>query len=194
MTDRKEYYKKYNKNRKNRKEYFKEYFKLHPRIEYQREYRKTEAYKNSIKKYRSTEKAKQIQRKNNLINSPKRKSEEFRKKDRIYIANRLKTNVQFKLSNRLRQRINFALRKCYKSGSAVRDLGCSIPELKIWLENKFQPGMDWDNWSLFGWHIDHKIPLKNFDLTNREQFLQAVHYTNLQPMWAEENLKKGAKY
>lgn len=80
-----------------------------------------------------------------------------------------------------------------KSGSAIRDLGCSMEELKVYLESKFQPGMSWDNYSFTGWHIDHIIPLSSFDLTDPEQFKQACHYTNLQPLWAEDNFKKSNK-
>jgi hypothetical protein len=72
-------------------------------------------------------------------------------------------------------------------------LGCTIPELKFYLESKFQPEMTWDNWSYEGWHIDHIIPLDSFDLSNKEEFLKACHYTNLQPLWAEENFKKNNK-
>ena len=59
--------------------------------------------------------------------------------------------------------------------------------------------MVWDNWGtqkIDGpkkWHLDHVIPLAQFDLTDRDQFLKAVHYTNLQPLWAEENVAKGSK-
>ena len=77
------------------------------------------------------------------------------------------------------------------SCSAVRDLGCAVEELKKHLESKFQPGMTWKNQGL--WHIDHVRPLASFDLTERAQFLQACHYTNLQPLWAAENLKKAAR-
>ena len=108
-----------------------------------------------------------------------------------YTANRKKTDPQFKLSILLRTRLCGALINNQKKGSAIRDLGCTISELKAYLESKFQEGMSWDNWNLYGWHIDHIIPLSHFDLTDRDQFLKACHYTNLQPMWAEDNLRKG---
>ena len=107
--------------------------------------------------------------------------------------NKHKTNVQFKLSINLRNRLNDALKNNYKSVSAVRDLGCTVEELKKYLESKFSPGMTWDNWTIDGWHIDHIKPLSSFDLTDRNQLLEACHYTNLQPLWAKDNLSKGAK-
>jgi hypothetical protein len=54
--------------------------------------------------------------------------------------------------------------------------------------------MSWQNWTTDGWHLDHKIPLAKFDLTNREQFLQAAHYTNYQPLWAQANLAKHTRF
>ena len=105
--------------------------------------------------------------------------------------NRTKIDIQYKLSRRLRNRLYCALQGNFKNGSAVKDLGCSIDELKTHLESKFHSGMTWDNWSFEGWHIDHIKPLASFDLTDRKQLLLACHYTNLQPLWAIDNLSKG---
>ena len=70
-------------------------------------------------------------------------------------------------------------------------MGCDLKFLIRFLEDQFQEGMSWDNWSRDGWHLDHIIPLDAFDLTDIEEQKKALHYTNLQPLWAEENLKKG---
>jgi hypothetical protein len=102
-------------------------------------------------------------------------------------------DVTYRLAGNLRKRLGRAIRIGSKSGSAVRDLGCSIEELKRHLESRFQPGMTWENWSLRGWHIDHVRPLASFDLSDREQFLAAAHHTNLQPMWAIENIVKSGR-
>ena len=107
--------------------------------------------------------------------------------------NRFKSDIQYKLTKNLRNRLYSSIKDDYKTGSAVRDLGCSIDELKVYLESKFQPGMSWDNWNCNGWHIDHIKPLSSFDLTDRNQFLQACHYTNLQPLWAKDNICKRDK-
>ena len=72
-------------------------------------------------------------------------------------------------------------------------IGCSIPEFKFYIEGKFSDGMTWENYGYHGWHLDHIIPLAFYDLSNREQFLKAVHYTNLQPLWARDNFAKSGK-
>jgi hypothetical protein len=146
-----------------------------------------ETNQDKIKAYRKANKEK-LSTYNKIYNKVKRnKINEYKK-------NREKTNILYKLSMRLRSRLNSAIKNNYKSGSAVKDLGCTIDELKIYLESKFHPGMTWDNWGIYGWHIDHIKPLICFDLTNREQLLQAVHYTNLQPLWAKDNLSKNRNF
>ena len=113
------------------------------------------------------------------------------KKMKYYYEN--KNNVSFKIANNIRVRLRRALKNNQKVGSAVKDLGCSVEELKCYLESMFDLDMSWDNCGLHGWHIDHIKPLSSFDLSNREELLKACHYTNLQPLWAKDNLTKGNK-
>jgi hypothetical protein len=107
---------------------------------------------------------------------------------RKYQAKRLKEDINYRLSRNLRIRINKVLRKNKKQGSAIKDLGCTIAELKTHLELRFIDGMSWSNYGK--WEVDHIKPLSKFDLTKREEFLIACHYTNLQPIWREDNIKK----
>ena len=96
-----------------------------------------------------------------------------------------------RLSRILRNRFNLAVKNNARAGSAVRDLGCTINELKQHLADKFTAGMSWDNYGK--WEIDHKVPLAAFDLSDRQQVLIACHYTNLQPLWKIDNRNKGQK-
>lgn len=115
-----------------------------------------------------------------------------REKCKSYDRNRSRPQ-EYMLALRLRQRLYAALRNQYRNGSAVRDLGCSIHEFKLYIESKFQSGMSWSNYGRTGWHIDHIKPLASFNLSNKAELRAAVHYTNLQPMWALDNLKKADK-
>jgi hypothetical protein len=72
-------------------------------------------------------------------------------------------------------------------------LGCSINDCKTHIESKFKLGMTWENYGHKTWHIDHIIPYSFFDLSDEEQVKKCFHYTNLQPLWAEENYKKRDK-
>ena len=124
----------------------------------------------------------------------KENADRFREHNRIYVLNRTRTDIGYKLAHNLRDRLRTAVKREYKVGSAVRDLGCTVEYLKQHIESQFESGMSWDNYGQFGWHIDHIKPLDSFDLTNRSQLLQACNYTNLRPLWWNENLSKGAKY
>jgi hypothetical protein len=112
---------------------------------------------------------------------------------RAYQTRRCKTDLQYKLSRSLRTRMNLALRRKVKPGSTIKALGVPISDLIKYLETKFLPGMTWSNHGLKGWHIDHIKPLSSFDLTDPNQFKKAAHYTNLQPLWACDNIAKGSR-
>ncbi len=119
-------------------------------------------------------------------------------KQKIYrrINNHLATNPQAKLGNRIRAYVGNVLKKrCgFKEESFHELVGCSTDALKAHLEAQFQPGMTWDNWTVNGWHIDHVRPLASFDLSNKAQRLEAFHFLNLKPEWADVNRSKSSFY
>jgi hypothetical protein len=104
-----------------------------------------------------------------------------------------KTDPKYKIPRILRARLGMAIKKIHKSSSSVVLLGCSIEQCRLHIESLFQPGMTWENHGNNGWHVDHIIPCAAFDLTDPEQQKLCFHYTNLQPLWAEENRKKWDK-
>ena len=104
---------------------------------------------------------------------------------------RIKNDICFKIACRLRTRIYKAIKRKASSSKAINFLGCSIDFLKGYLEGKFVDGMTWENYGK--WHIDHIFPCCNFDLSNPEQQKECFHYTNLQPLWAIDNMKKGGR-
>jgi len=110
-----------------------------------------------------------------------------------YHKQRIKKDVLFKLKILLRSRFISAFKNRCKTGSAIKLLGCSVDELKKYLELKFLEGMNWKNHEKNGWHIDHIKPFASFNLTNPEQQAKVCHYTNLQPLWAIDNYKKNSK-
>jgi hypothetical protein len=101
-----------------------------------------------------------------------------------------KTDINWILRKRLRGRLQKALKGIIKSKKTMELLGVPhLDFLKTYLECKFKEGMTWENRHL--WHIDHIIPCSSFDLTKPEEQAKCFHYTNLQPLWASENLSKG---
>lgn len=110
------------------------------------------------------------------------------------VRRRYRTDQLFKLSCILRARFQLAFKNNNKSGSVVRDLGCSIEFLKQYLESKFYPNpitneqMTWDNYG--DWEIDHIKPFCHFDLTDKNQVLIVCNYSNLQPLWPSDHVRK----
>lgn len=113
-------------------------------------------------------------------------------KDKINKNRRIRyhTDINYRVKENLRRRLNLALNKNIKSESTSKLLGCSIEKLKEHLESQFTEGMTWDNYGFYGWHVDHIKPCVSFDLSDPEEQHKCFHYTNLQPLWAEENRVK----
>jgi len=124
----------------------------------------------------------------NYNSSPKRKQQV-----RDYIRHKRKNNTHFKLTDNLRRRINYAISSGKKNDHTIKLLGCSIEYFKKYIESLWSDGMNWGNYGMFGWHLDHIIPCANFDLSDEEQQKKCFHYTNIQPLWAKDNWSKGAK-
>lgn len=104
-----------------------------------------------------------------------------------YSTQRLKTDILFKLKRNVRIRINKFLKNKKNNSSDI--VGCSYLYLKEYLEKQFNSDMSWDNYG--DWHIDHIIPLSS--TKTEEDIYKLCHYTNLQPLLAEDNLKKSNK-
>jgi len=101
-------------------------------------------------------------------------------------------NIENKLAQVLRNKLWKSLKdqNTNKQNSALELVGCSKEELIEHIQSQFKRDMTWKNWSLNGWHIDHIRPISSFDLSDPAQQKECFHYTNLQPLWAIDNLKK----
>lgn len=121
-----------------------------------------------------------------------RRTDRYRKTRRNYIKKRMEDplfKLKYSIRNHLRQAVRLTGNK--KTKATFRILGCYIPELKAHLESLWLPGMSWDNYGYNGWHIDHKVPLASANTISELESL--CHYTNLQPLWKMDNLKKSNK-
>ena len=114
---------------------------------------------------------------------------------KLYKREQRKTNLNYKIKDVLRARVQSAIKKNSKFEKTLQMLGCSISYLKEYLKSQFQEGMSWDNHG-FGrdkWNIDHIMPCVSFDLSKLEEQRKCFHYSNMQPLWQPDNFKKGAK-
>jgi hypothetical protein len=172
---RKSYY-----NSEKNKERKRAYRQTEARKEYDRAFRKrpeTIAYQ---KAYQQTEKC--IASRNRYHKSDERKAAR---------RERRKTDLMYALTEKIRIRIFAAIKSGgYRKNSKTEQiLGCDYETAKLHLESKFSDGMTWENQGK--WHIDHIIPLASAQTEDR--LLELCHYTNLQPLWAKDNLSKGDK-
>lgn len=125
------------------------------------------------------------------VESRRRNADTVNARLRVWRRERLRSDPQFRISCNLRRRLAHACKNISRGKlSAVKDAGCTAEFLVEYIESKFDENMTWDNYGSY-WHIDHIKPLSAFDLTDDKQFLEACHYTNLQPLEARENIRKG---
>jgi len=117
----------------------------------------------------------------------------YRKKRRprneVY-SERYRDDALYKLDKCIRALVYRSLRG-KKLNKTEQYLGCSIEELKKYLESKWQLGMSWENYGRHGWHIDHIVPSSS--ASSVEELVKLQNYCNLQPLWAKDNLRKGAR-
>lgn len=143
-----------------------------------------------FKQYRNNNK---VKRKETIKNYYENNKKKINGKQVILNKFYYDNNHLYKLKHLCRRRINDFLKKTNtpKKGSTFDIVGCEPQFLKEHIEKQFKEGMTWENYGLYGWHIDHIIPLSSAQ--NEDEIYKLCHYTNLQPLWAKENLSKGCK-
>lgn len=175
------------------KETIKKYLEKNPNMtstERSRKYRESEEWK---------EKFRESGRKSYLKNIEKHKEEYkkyyhqnkkvLNKKKVDWVKKRRKKDGFFRMKENIRGRIRDFLNGRDKSKKTNEIVGLDNTKFKNYIESKFTDGMTWENYGK--WHLDHIIPIS--EAKNIEELYSLNHYTNFQPLWAEDNLKKWKK-
>lgn len=176
ISKRKKQY--YEENKEKIKEYDKQYYE-----------KNKELYIEYRKQYYEENKEKILEKRKQYCEENKEQIKEYKKQ---YEKKRRETDMGYRILDACRKRLYKAIKRNTKSVSTKKLIGCSIEHLLQHLENQFTKGMTWDNYG--EWHIDHIKPCAMFDFTKEEDQRECFHYTNLQPLWAEDNLRKSDKY
>ena len=188
----------------NKKEWRKKNRQTDRSKEIRKKYLQLDKVKVRQKKYYQSDIGKEVKRRYNQSakgreNNKKweekyKKSEKGKATHNKYKKRRMETDPKIKIIHSVRTRLNLFLRNnnIKKTNTTFKMVGCTPKFLKEYLEKKFKPGMSWQNHTKTGWHIDHIKPLNK--AKSPEAVKKLMHYTNLQPLWATENLKKGNKY
>lgn len=149
---------------------------------------------NRRKSHYTKNREKELLRMKEYRENNKQYFQEYRKKyQKNYENNRYENDIEYKLSKNIRRRVSLFLQSnnISKTNKTFDIVGCVPQQLKEHLQSQFKDNMSWDNYGYYGWHIDHIIPLSS--AKTEEEIYKLCHYTNLQPLWAEENIKKGGK-
>jgi len=117
----------------------------------------------------------------------------WRKYEREYKNSRRQEDMFFKIKGNLSSRLSKLINKKGQELNTQELIGCNRDIFLQHLESQFTEGMTWENYGLKGWHVDHIMPISSYDLTNEDEVKKACHYTNLQPLWWQDNLEKGDK-
>jgi len=146
-------------------------------------YRNIENHKETKKKYRQNTKDQQKIRVEKWKENNKEKIKNYGKK-------RKKHDIIFKLRCNIRSRVKnfFKSKNITKKNKTFEIVGCEPIKLKEHIEKQFKEGMNWENYGLNGWHIDHIVPLVSGK--TEDEIYKLCHFTNLQPLWWYENLEK----
>lgn len=158
-------------------------------IKTNREWRKNnkEKHKIATKKWREKNKEKVKETRRNWIENNRKKTREYSAKKRLKVSKRI--------SNSISSSILLSIKKNKSGMSWEKLVNFSFEEFKKRFEKLFADGMSWDNYGRNGWHVDHIIPISafNFEKPEDDDFKRCWALSNLQPMWAKENISKGNK-
>lgn len=149
-----------------------------------------ELVKSRVASYKATGRPRELRQAN--LSERRRKDREAARRNQhsrtAYMRRRRNTDPLFRLASQIRGRLSSAIRSMgFRKQSKTADvLGCSFEELTSHLEKQFTPGMGWHNYGR--WCVDHIIPLAS--AATIDDLERLAHYTNLQPLWAADNLKK----
>lgn len=107
-----------------------------------------------------------------------------------YFRNRFNNDPQFKTRFKLKQKLRRLILGKYDDRFSWYLVGCTKNQLRRHIESQFERGMSWDNYGVKGWVVDHIKPVCKFNLLDAGQVQECFHYSNLQPMWYEQNRQK----
>lgn len=145
-------------------------------------------YNRHVREWRGRhpEKSRALDHRRYLNNKPK-----IVIRNRIYRRRKYQSDLEFRSMESLRRRMQMAMKGRQKEKSTRDLIGCTGAEFRSHIESQFVDGMTWLNYGK--WHIDHRFPCASFDLTDPIQQRSCFHFTNLQPLWAADNRRKGAR-
>lgn len=167
-----------------------------------RELYNTDHGRETKRKYRQSNHGHKVRRewqqsdRGQALTKKHRQTDHYKERRNKLSKERWTTDPKYKMSSILRRRLNHALHhakhgKALKHSHTLDILGCSMDFFMQYIEQQFQPGMTWQNHGQ--WHIDHRVPCATFDLIDPAQQKTCFHFSNMQPLWAEDNLKKGCR-